>query len=251
MFKSLKSKYHSAQKITKNEWLNTDSCNCGKNIFKYHDVSDNVFVAKCSVTKYELDIKTREWVKNKKENCKLFKVHYGERPEYPPILKINKVKPIEDDPNKNLEEKLKNLFTYLLLSNNPCTLQQINYLVKHRLRRLTRIIYYSPTVGHFMNIAEMETLENYKKRIFSRPIIDKSIIKSIVVKTDKENINPEIVVVCSESEESELSDDEDSEHSETGESVLSEKEETELTDTIEDYVSDNNGYEETEYEDLD
>ena len=49
------------QIITKQQYSDLDECDCGKSPFKYHDVTKNVYIAKCANVKHELDLKTKKW----------------------------------------------------------------------------------------------------------------------------------------------------------------------------------------------
>jgi hypothetical protein len=81
--------YSSANKITHEEWLETDYCECSKPVFKYHDITNNVFVLKCkngnvsvtgnvhenvsnvsNVSKAKLKLQVKEYLEQNKEfNC--------------------------------------------------------------------------------------------------------------------------------------------------------------------------------------
>ena len=68
--------------LTKKDFLQIEECNCGKNPFKYHDVSKNMFVVKCNTTKEDFDLKTKKWIPSKKPPCDMHCVYYGERPVF-------------------------------------------------------------------------------------------------------------------------------------------------------------------------
>jgi hypothetical protein len=158
-------KYTNSVKLsTKEDWINTENCKCDKKVFKFHDSTDNVFVIKCNVTKEEFDIKTKKWIASKKKNCGLFLTFHGTPPEYQsvPLAPKEKNKKVLPGITGGIKERLEDLFGYLMLSNNSSTLQEINLLVKYRLHR-----------KQFNK--ETEDYPGYRKRIFSRPIIDKSI----------------------------------------------------------------------------
>ena len=95
--------YTNAQKISKNTWIETDYCKCNKQVFKYQDVSKNIFVIKCKTPSEEFDLKTKTWNKSKKKNCGFFQVYYGEKPEYGEIVKKNKKNIQKIYYNKNLK----------------------------------------------------------------------------------------------------------------------------------------------------
>ena len=43
--------------LTKNEFDEINECDCGKNLYRYHDSSNNIYFAKCAYVKEEYDIK--------------------------------------------------------------------------------------------------------------------------------------------------------------------------------------------------
>ena len=54
-------------------------------------------------------------------------------------------------------------------------MQEINLLVKNKLYRYPRISYYLPNIGLYLKESHKESAKDYHSRIFSIPIIDKSI----------------------------------------------------------------------------
>ena len=166
--------------VTKEKYDEIEQCECGGPVFKYHDVSKNIFVAKCGYFKKILDIekqtKKKLWIVPKKVACDWVCTYNGSRPVFAEIN--NKLNTFVEskfvDPHIILEEKLKLLFRFLYLSNHSSTLDEINLLVKNNLYREPRKTFYYPTIGHFMRISHYEPFEDYEKRIFSKKIIDKS-----------------------------------------------------------------------------
>jgi hypothetical protein len=160
--------------LTHKAFSQIDECKCGKNPFRYHDVTHNVYVLKCSTTKEQFDIKTKSWVPSKKPPCDLFCKYYGERPVFEEIKNII-IKKSQQLKNKDqvLEEKLRRLFQFVFVSRHSATLDEINILVQYSLLQEPRKIYYYPSPGH-MRISHYETLEDYRDRIFSKKIVDRS-----------------------------------------------------------------------------
>ena len=146
------------QSLTKINFNNLTECECGKKIFKFHNTSTNVFYARCS----NFDAKPK---KNKLSACSLS----WSFTDIKPILHENKKKEIlilnvkEINFDKILEEKLRILFKFLYVSNNSSTLDEINILVKNKLKKESK----------FIN----ELFEDYEKRIFSEKIKDLDFIK--------------------------------------------------------------------------
>jgi len=189
--------YSSANKITHEEWLETDYCECSKPVFKYHDITNNVFVLKCkngnvsvtgnvhenvynvsnvsNVSKLIDSFESMDLtVKNRKTRCNLFEVYEAGSYEDSICLQIKTKKQTQKkamkEINENLKDRLDILFDYAKVNNINdrinLTIQEINYIVKFKLHRIT--------IGKFYRVGK-ETLEDYRERIFSRPIIDKSI----------------------------------------------------------------------------
>jgi len=193
---TIKTCYVSANTITHEEWLDSEHCNCSKPVFKYHDVTNNVFVLRCKngsgggngvgnlIDSFEnIDINNNS--KCKKIRCNLFEVYYGEEYSYPKQnnLSVRQIKKqTKKENNQNLKDRLDILFDYAKVNTINdrinLTIQEINYIVKFKLHRLV--------LGKF-NINE--TLEGYRQRIMSRPIIDKSIKYSIKKKRNNENLS--------------------------------------------------------------
>jgi len=208
--------YSKAKKIIQSEWLDTDLCSCGKPVFKYQDTTNNVFVLKCKTPINE---------KNPKKGCNMFQVYLGTRPDYSNNTPMESLKPDKYLFDKSLENKLEILFSYLLINNNQekqsLTIQYINYLVKFKLQRLI--------------INDSESIIDYRNRIFSREIIDKSKIikKEIIIPNESyfiENSDSD------ESSESERDSGSDSDSDEV--SNKSDKRGYESGEYSEDYLSD-------------
>ena len=145
--------------LTKKDFFQIEECNCGKNPFKYHDSSKNVYTSKCSYTREEYDLKTKKWVHSKKQPCNFYCVYYAERPIFKEINKTL-IKKAQKIPDKDLvlEEKLRLLFRFVFISNHTSTLDEINVLVQHNLRRETRKIFYFPSTSQLMRISHYESL---------------------------------------------------------------------------------------------
>jgi len=159
--------------LTKKAFDEIQECHCGKHPFKFHNSSQNIFIAKCNFTNDEFDIKTKQWNTSKKQACDFYCEYHGSRPIFKEITKaiVNSVK--IPDKDIALEQKLKLLFRFVFVSNHVATLDEINILVKNKLKREPRKIYCYPSIGH-MRISHYETLEDYRDRIFSKKIVDLS-----------------------------------------------------------------------------
>jgi hypothetical protein len=182
--KKLNNRYKDIQEITQKEWVDLDECECGGPLFKFHDTSVNVFVVKCGHVKETLEFETRTkkklWFISKKQPCGFMCISSSERPDYQEYKKLEcKEKVVVENYNKKLEERLRDLFKYYFLSKRDTVIQEINLLVKNKLYRKSRITYYLPTTELLLRESHKESIEDYQKRIFSVPIIDKSITKSI------------------------------------------------------------------------
>ena len=159
--------------LTKKDFFNIEECNCGKTPFRYHNTSKNEFIVKCNTPTDEYDLKLKRWVKSKRQPCDLLYAYYAERPVFEEIKKtLIKRANLYFDKNKVLEEKLKLLFQFLMVSNHTSTLDEINILVKNNLKREPRKTYYSPSLSYFMPIIGYESFDDYRERIFSQRIID-------------------------------------------------------------------------------
>ena len=160
--------------LTKKAFFQIEECNCGKNPFRYHNITKNSYFVKCPLSNEELDIKTKKWVTSKKQPCDFFCVYHGERPVFNEI-KNTLIKKAQKNKDKDtiLEEKLRLLFQFVFVSNHSSTLDEINILVKNNLRKEPRKAFYFPSPGH-LRISHYETLEDYRDRIFSTKIIDVS-----------------------------------------------------------------------------
>jgi hypothetical protein len=163
--------------MTKKDFYNLTECPCGKKVFRYHNTSKNVFVARCSNFS---DPK----LKKKTEPCDLYCTYNDFRPVFTEIKnKIHSIKPRMEDPSKNLEERLKILFSFLFVSNHSSTLDEINILVKRNLKREPRKTFYFPTTALFNRISHLESFEDYRDRIFSKRIVD----LDFIIPKQKEN----------------------------------------------------------------
>ena len=166
-------------KVTLAEYQETIECFCGKKSFKIYNSSKNERYAKCAYFKEEYDLKTKKWIQSKKQPCKFMIIYSGERPIFQEIqnkpIKVFE-KPV--DPHLFLEKRLTELFRYLFLENRNTTLQEIDMIVIHQLKREPRKTFYYPTIGLWLKIAHREEYRDYHDRIFSKKIIDLSLIKS-------------------------------------------------------------------------
>jgi hypothetical protein len=198
---------------------------------------------KCGIVKevFDVDPITKKWiwVKAKKQQCKFNATYHGERHVFDQIPKKNKIILVEN-PHKKLYNDLKRLFRFVLIDPKKSVLQEIDIIVKNKLFRIPRRIYYFPTAGPFMEESHREPLQKFHDRIFSREIIDKSY--KIIKNNISESINSE-----SELEETES----DIEESDT-EEVIDSEEELDTEPEPEEIISDVEGsevfddYEETE-----
>ena len=166
--------------LTKKDFFEIEECKCGKTPFRYHNTSKNEFIIKCNTPPEEYDLKLRKWTKCKRQPCDLLCAYYGERPIFEQIKKtLIKRANAHTDYNKILEEKLRLLFQFVTISNHTSTLDEINILVKNNLKKEPRKTYYSPSPSYFMPIVGYETLEDYRDRIFSEKIIDRTTSEEI------------------------------------------------------------------------
>ena len=205
MIKSLRS----AGKISFEDWKDTDSCPCGGPVLKYHYSSKNMYVVKCGYVKetFEIDTKVnkKKWIrtKAKKQPCNFLSIFQGESCEYH-IEKDNKTVYVPEDPHKKLYNNLKSYFRFVFIEPRDTTIQEINLLVKNRLHRLPRKIYYHPKTGPFLVESHRETLQEYHDRIFSKEIIDKSVVnKPITIKTPTDQLELEEEFIESDDEKEE------------------------------------------------
>ena len=171
--------------LTKKDFFNIEECNCGKTPFRYHNTSKNEFIVKCNTPTDEYDLKLKKWVKCKRQPCDFFYVYYAERPVFEEIkTTLIKRANLYFDKNKVLEEKLKLLFQFLMVSNHTSTLDEINILVKNNLKREPRKTYYSPSLSYFMPVVGYESFEDYRERVFSQRIIDLDLYEPVTPKHD-------------------------------------------------------------------
>ena len=175
--------------LTSQQYDDLETCKCGKLFFKYHDTSKNHYVSKCSNVKEEFNIKTRKWTLSKKQPCGELYVYYGQRPVFAEILKVENTKPVVLHNGKSLENRLRDLFRFLFVSNRTSTLDEINLIVRLELNREPRKIFYSPTTTVWMKEISRETFEDYQTRIFSKKIIEVIPVYKII----KPIITPNII----------------------------------------------------------
>ena len=163
--------------ITKNEFDSIQECKCGGPIFKYHDTTENTMTAKCGyvskIIDFEKETKKKIWVPAKKQPCNFKCRYHGTRPVFQEIH--NKIEAVvnkrESDPNKNLEERLRILFKFLIVCRYDHTLHEINIIVKNSLQRETIKKFYYPNVN-YLKFSHYEPFEDYRDRIFSQKIIE-------------------------------------------------------------------------------
>ena len=168
--------------VDKNTFSEIEKCNCGKDVFRYHNTSRNVYVAKCSNYTHDYNRVLKNWNDCKKKPCDFHYVYHGERPVH-----IEKIKEIVTKKcmEVSLEEKLRLLFSFLFVSNHSSTLDEINIIVRNQLKREPRKTFYFPSTTLIMRISHLESFEDYRDRIFSEKIIDLSHINE-----QKENFKP-------------------------------------------------------------
>jgi hypothetical protein len=167
--------------LTKKDFFEIEECKCGKTPFRYHNTSKNEFIVKCNTHPEEYDLKSRKWTKCKRQPCDLLCAYYGERPIFEQIKKtLIRRANAQPDYNKVLEEKLRLLFQFVTISNHTSTLDEINILVKNNLKKEPRKTYYSPTTSYFMPVVGYETLEDYRDRIFSEKIINRTTCEEVI-----------------------------------------------------------------------
>lgn len=185
--KLLNNKYNNTPEISIEEWIDYEQCDCGGPIFKYHDTTSNVYVVKCGHVKETLDIKTRIWNKSKKQPCNFINIYRSDQPKYDNLIIPIREKYPEYDPHKSLFNNLEFLFNFYFLAKKDITIQEINSLVKFKLGRKIRMVYYLVTAGPILLESHREPMEDYQKRIFSIPIIDRTIKKSTTKNTTTKN----------------------------------------------------------------
>jgi hypothetical protein len=163
--------------VTRDEFIDLSECHCGKPLFKITDTSKSISYARCNYTKEEYDIKKGEWVVSKKQPCNFLKICYGERPIFKEIQQIIK---IESKWKFSLEKELKTLFSFLMVSNRTSTLDEINLIVKNKLKKepLKKFYFEDNRFSHY------ESYTDYRDRILSEKIVDLSF-------TDKPKPPPE------------------------------------------------------------
>jgi len=223
--------------ITFEQYNSINECNCGGPVFKYHNTSKNTYHIKCGYFKKILEISKdnhkKTWIAPKKPSCGLNITYNGPRPIFKEINQkiIKHFEYHQKDIHKKLEDQLKLLFSFLIISKNSATLDEINILVKNNLLREPRKTYYLVSTGRFLKISHYESFEEYRDRIFSKKIVNhhnveliQPIVKPIVNNVNKKKIKPKkeefsqfIIVSDDEASEdnSEASESADSSDSET------------------------------------
>ena len=160
-----------------NKWRKMVQCNCGGKLNKWNNISDNTFHVMCAKPKYECDLKAKKWTKPsvRRRSCGYHKIFKGGKShEFSEKISLKEELPPKKYKFKahTLEEDLRQKFKYLLLSGHSGTLQQIDIIVKQKLKREPRRKYYNGQHNAFLY--DEEDIEVYYKRIFSQKIIDKS-----------------------------------------------------------------------------
>jgi len=179
--------------LTHKEFIEIDECKCGGPVFKFINTSKNISIIKCGYITHEYDTKKKEMIKSKRQPCNYYR---STKPEIlntsqKHLTNVNKNIPCienitENMQNMNINKKETNkiekelllLFNYLLISKKVSTLQQINNIVKNKLNRKINT--------NYSNDPKLETYEDYKTRIFSRPIIQRD---PVIIIKKKEDIN--------------------------------------------------------------
>ena len=241
VLKKINNRYAGIEEITHDEWLDIEDCVCRGPVLKYHDISTNTYVVKCGHVKETLEFdsknKKKFWLVSKKKPCGYIRVCTGDKPDYKenvaPVTLSNKN---VINPDNLLHSSLDLLFKYYFVSGKDSTIHEINHLVKNKLFRKTRERYSS---------TNKETMEEYHDRIFSVPIIDKSVMNNITNNLGKLILDEKEKYEFIEDPE-DLSDNEskksDSE-SESSESESDTEVETEVSELAsEDYDSGNESY---------
>jgi len=193
------------QNLTKNEFDSITECDCGKPVFRYHNTSKNVFIIKCPNTRYEYDLKSRKWVISKRQPCDLYAVYNGSRPQLAEI-KNKIITPYIE--KCDIEKRLRLMFDFLLVSKWSSTIQEIDLIVKNKLHREPRKVFYYPSIGH-LRVSHRESYTDYRDRIFSEKIVDRSepVVKQIKNVKIKQRQEYDFVVDTLENTESDRESD--------------------------------------------
>ncbi len=154
-----------AKNLTRKDFLELTECDCGKPLFKVTDTSRNISYARCNYVKEEYDIKKHAWVPSKKQPCNFVRIYHGERPVFKEIQQAIKWK---YNSVYNLEKELRSLFSFLMVSNRTSTLDEINIIVRTKLKREPLKKFFSED-GKF---SHYESYTDYRDRIFSEKIIE-------------------------------------------------------------------------------
>ena len=198
--------YRSADLITLEEYHDITHCACGAGLFKYHDSSKNIFVAKCINVKELYDQKQKLWTKNKKQPCDFICIFKAETPVFKKEIPIKKIKEIVVNPHKQLRYNLEVLFRYFYLDQSrKATLQEIDHLVKFHLWKKIK--------------EKEETMENYYIRIFSEKIIDRN---TKTIDLNNINTNSEYITIIDDMELEEPEEPEDDDSENDNESMIDE-----------------------------
>ena len=168
--------------LDKNSFDEIEKCNCGKDVFRFHNTTKNMFVVKCPNFSHEINKNIKTWVPSKKQPCDFYCVYYGPRQVL--IENVKKVV-VSKFTEISLEERLKILFRFVVVSNHSSTLDEINLIVRNNLKKEPRKTFYFPSTTLVMRVSHLESFEDYRDRIFSEKIVDLSNINE-----QKENFKP-------------------------------------------------------------
>ena len=151
--------------------------------------------------------------------------HQGEKNAIHIKIKEKKKEFIIENPHNKLYKQLKALFTYLFIEEKDTFLQEIDIIVRDKLWRLPRKIYYYPSIP-FLKISHKESIKDYHDRIFSKEIIDKTSEYKFDINLNNLETNYDLDIE-SEPEEPEEFDESDLEDQEELEEELEEEPEVE------------------------
>ena len=71
----------------KKDFDSIEECHCGKPLFRFHDTTKNILIAKCAYSNIEFDIKTKKWIVSKKQSCGFVGTYHCGKP----VLIENKI----------------------------------------------------------------------------------------------------------------------------------------------------------------
>jgi hypothetical protein len=192
----------------------------------------------------------------------------SEKPEYNNSIIPVRIKYQQENPHERLRETLDSLFKFYFLAKKNITIQEINSLVKFKLYRKTRKVYYLVNTGLLLKESHREPMEEYYHRIFSIPIIDKNIRTTKPKVNKKKRVvtlpNPDRTVLnelitrksqfiendleslSSDNSESEISDNSESDYSDEEDSETENETECHFTEDLVDDMDNLDFYDEPE-----